>query len=226
MHACPPGGIRLTAVNSEDKDRTRGCSCGGASILSGSVFGISCDLVGIYILVDESDVLRYTCVEWTFEQFLTTTFSAAHCKDLGGVFFFALCIRFTWLVWVWGFMHSFPIKYMDILPQDLLVCDIRHPDINDTHKSRIYVNDFCSRGFYLFCGRQRDRYLDAILLRPIRRRLFHGLRLRGNASYHSRCFLVPIGLENIPFWDTLMCSRTGSDATPRPYHLKVPEVCL
>jgi serine/threonine protein kinase len=94
-------------------------------------------LVGTYVIGQDLAILTYPCAEWNLEQFmeLTRTNGAAlECTSLRRFF--------TCLAKVLDFMHSYPLKHMDIKPQNLLVRDIRNSPVNDTDPFKIYFTDF------------------------------------------------------------------------------------
>ncbi|KAF2677952.1 kinase-like protein [Lentithecium fluviatile CBS 122367] len=95
-------------------------------------------LVGTYVIGTDLAILTYPCAEWNLEGFMelvrTADDTTAECASLRQFF--------TCLAKVLDFMHSFPLKHMDIKPQNLLVRDIRGSSLNDGDSFKIYFTDF------------------------------------------------------------------------------------
>lgn len=96
-------------------------------------------LVGTYTIGSDLAILTYPCAEWNLEQFMsfarTSHDSNAKCVS-------ALRQFFTCTAKVLDFLHSFPIKHMDIKPQNLLVRDISASAAQDTSRYKLYFTDF------------------------------------------------------------------------------------
>ena len=101
-------------------------------------------LVGTYIIDDELAILTYPCAEWNLEQFMAITPTALVLAERTQ----AISKFFTCLAKTLDFIHSFPIKHMDIKPQNILVRNIRHTSINDDDPFKVYLTDFGSSRFY------------------------------------------------------------------------------
>lgn len=101
-------------------------------------------LVGTYVIEHELAILTYPRAEWNLEQFLTrppTDFIEEERRD-------ALRRFFGCLAKVLDFIHSCPIKHMDIKPQNILVRDMRTSSIDKSHAFQVYLTDFGSSKFY------------------------------------------------------------------------------
>lgn len=96
-------------------------------------------LVGTYVIGTDLAILTYPCAEWNLEQFMalarTTRASSARCAS-------ALRQFFTCAAKVMDFLHSFPIKHMDIKPQNLLVRDISSSTTDGAVHFKLYFTDF------------------------------------------------------------------------------------
>ncbi|KAF2634264.1 kinase-like protein [Massarina eburnea CBS 473.64] len=95
-------------------------------------------LVGTYVIGTELSIITYPCAEWNLEQFMEST----RTTDDATVKCASLCQFFTCLAKVLDFMHSFPLKHMDIKPQNLLVRDIRSSNVSESDPYKIYFTDF------------------------------------------------------------------------------------
>ncbi|KAF2439648.1 kinase-like protein [Karstenula rhodostoma CBS 690.94] len=96
-------------------------------------------LVGSYAIGPDLAILTYPCAQWDLEQFMgfarTAHESTAGCAS-------ALRQFFTCTAKVVDFLHSFPIKHMDIKPQNLLVREIPTPEAEEMHQYKLYFTDF------------------------------------------------------------------------------------
>lgn len=190
-------------------------------------------LVGTYVLEDELAILTYPCAEWSLEQFLLTTPTATDTTDRS----LALSRFFTCLANVLDFMHSFPIKHMDIKPQNILVRDIRHSQINHTDMFKIYVTDFGSSKFYPSVeDSETDNWTPFSRAYAAQEVVLQEKRGLSADVFSMGCVYVEMITTVLDVSatrkrcgsthrDALLCSRSDSDGKVRPYHLKVSEVC-
>ncbi|KAJ4299462.1 hypothetical protein N0V90_004707 [Kalmusia sp. IMI 367209] len=96
-------------------------------------------LVGTYVIGPDLAILTYPCAEWNLEQFMDLTRNTHN--------FQIKCVSslrqfFTCTAKVLDFLHSFPIKHMDIKPQNFLVRNISTSTIQDSNQYKIYFTDF------------------------------------------------------------------------------------
>lgn len=97
-------------------------------------------LVGTYVIGSDLAILTYPCAEWNLEQFMGF---ARSTKNHALVCASALRQFFTCSAKVMDFLHSFPIKHMDIKPQNLLVRDISTTALRDAScRYKLYFTDF------------------------------------------------------------------------------------
>jgi serine/threonine protein kinase len=96
-------------------------------------------LVGTYVIGPDLAILTYPCAEWNLQQFMdfarTAHDSSARCAS-------ALRQFFTCTAKVMDFLHSFPIKHMDIKPQNLLVREISTLNTDGPERYKLYFTDF------------------------------------------------------------------------------------
>ncbi|KAL5436585.1 hypothetical protein PMIN07_012041 [Paraphaeosphaeria minitans] len=96
-------------------------------------------LVGSYAIGPDLAILTYPCAEWNLEEFMrfarTAHRSTGNCAS-------ALRQFFTCTAKVMDFLHSFPIKHMDIKPQNLFVRDISTSDADEQHQCKLYFTEF------------------------------------------------------------------------------------
>lgn len=96
-------------------------------------------LVGSYVIGSDLAILTYPCAEWNLEQFLSFARTAHASTDK--------CVSairqlFTCTVRVLDFLHSFPIKHMDVKPQNLLVRVLSASEAGQQHQYKLYFTDF------------------------------------------------------------------------------------
>ncbi|KAF2466637.1 kinase-like protein [Lindgomyces ingoldianus] len=96
-------------------------------------------LVGTYIFEDNLAILTYPCADWNLETFMQMTSTG---DDFYRERHDALVQFFACLAQALDFMHSFPLKHMDIKPQNLLVRNIQHSSVNGSDMYKIYYTDF------------------------------------------------------------------------------------
>ncbi|KAL5374705.1 hypothetical protein DPSP01_011724 [Paraphaeosphaeria sporulosa] len=96
-------------------------------------------LVGSYVIGPDLAILTYPCAEWNLEQFMSFARTAHESTNRCAS---ALRQFFTCTVKVLDFLHSFPIKHMDIKPQNLLVRDISGSGTPETTQYKLYFTDF------------------------------------------------------------------------------------
>lgn len=192
-------------------------------------------LVGTYIIDDELAILTYPCAEWNLEQFLAITPTALVLAERTQ----AITKFFTCLAKTLDFVHSFPIKHMDIKPQNILVRNIRHTSINDADPFKIYLTDFGSSRFYPSI---EDTETDSLtpftrayaaqeVILQERRGLSADVFSMG-CVYAEMLAIVLDGLTNQQstpdetptHWYGLKQARSGTDGKPRPYFSKITEV--
>jgi len=192
-------------------------------------------LVGTYIIDDELAILTYPCAEWNLEQFMAITPTALVLAERTQ----AISKFFTCLAKTLDFIHSFPIKHMDIKPQNILVRNIRHTSINDDDPFKVYLTDFGSSRFYpsiddtetdSWTPFTRAYAAQEVVLQE-RRGLSADIFSMG-CVYAEMLATVLDGLtdrqsapvETPTHWDELKRARSGNDEKPRPYHSKLPQV--
>lgn len=101
-------------------------------------------LIGTYTMGLGLAILTYPCAEWNLDEFLNSppaVFDDDQRKRVVRKFFACLAN-------VLAFIHSCPIKHMDIKPRDILVRDVRKASINSLEEFRVYLADFGSSRFY------------------------------------------------------------------------------
>jgi serine/threonine protein kinase len=89
-------------------------------------------------------ILTYLCAERDLEQFLAIASTALVLAEPTQ----AISKFFTWLAKTLNFVHSFPIKHMDIKARNILLRNIGHTISNDADPFEIYLTDFRSSRFY------------------------------------------------------------------------------
>jgi serine/threonine protein kinase len=192
-------------------------------------------LVGTYVIGDELAILTYPCAEWNLEQFLVIAPTASVLAERTQ----AISKFFTCLAKTLDFIHSFPIKHMDIKPQNILVRNIRHTSINDGDPFKIYITDFGSSRFYpsvedtetdswtpftrayaaqeVVLQETRGLSADIFSMGCVYAEML-AVVLDGTTDRYS----MPDKISN--HWDELKQARKGTDGQPRPYHSKTRDV--
>ncbi len=194
-------------------------------------------LVGTYVIEDQLAILTYPCAEWDLQIFLSTAAAASDAIERA----FAIRKFFTCLAKVLDFMHSFPIKHMDIKPQNLLVRDIRHCAINGSDPYKIYITDFGisrSYGSAEECDTEtptsftRTYAAMEVVLQESR-----GLAadIFSLACVYSEMLATVLDLVNIPenssdeevvpkYLESLQAARTHTESGLKPYYSVIPQV--
>jgi hypothetical protein len=195
-------------------------------------------LVGTYVIDNKLAILTYPCAEWNLEQFLVTTPTAPDAEDRTK----ALSKFFKCLAKVLDFIHSYPIKHMDIKPQNILVRDIRQSAVDGTDSFKVYLTDFGSSRLYPSIEDSETDNVKSFT----RAYAAQEVVLQATSDLRADVFSMgcvyaemlatildacaEIGRDESQSaisgrWNELMHARGGSDGKPRPYHLKRSEVC-
>lgn len=99
-------------------------------------------LVGTYRIGGTLAILTYPCAQWNLNEFLAESPSGL----IDDIKISAVRKFFGCLANVLDFIHSFPIKHMDIKPQNILVRALSSTDPLPSFK--VYLTDFGSSRFY------------------------------------------------------------------------------
>lgn len=191
-------------------------------------------LVGTYVIEDELAILTYPCAEWNLEEFLSfseTSITPWQRSD-------ALRQFFTCLIRVLDFIHSFPIKHMDIKPQNILVRNRPRSADGGSGHLKIYLTDFGSSRFYpsvdatetdtwtpftrtyaakeVVLQEMRGLSADIFSLACVFAEMLAGILDGENTQPHQSAGNYRQGLKR---------ARSGADNQPRPYYSKLASVC-
>jgi serine/threonine protein kinase len=194
-------------------------------------------LVGTYVIDDELVILTYPSAEWNLEQFMSTASTAPDAGERSKT----VCRFFICLARALYFIHSFPIKHMDIKPQNILVRDIRRSPLNDSDPYKIYLTDFGSSKFYPsvedtetdgFTPFTRGYAAPEVVLQETRG-LPADVFSMGCVFTEMLATVLSIPavlaegqLPTVAMQrqDSLRQARAGTDGKPRPYYFKAFEV--
>jgi hypothetical protein len=195
-------------------------------------------LVGTYVIDDELVIITYPCAEWNLDQFMATTSTATN----PGERLVSIRTFFTCLTNALDFIHSVPIKHMDIKPQNILVRNISNSSINTSDSYKIYLTDFGSSRFYPSIeDTETDGYTpftrgyaaQEIVLQESRGLPADIFSMGCVFTEMLATFLdIHIRLVNRELQETvgteyreeLLRARAGTDGRSRPYYSKVAEV--
>jgi serine/threonine protein kinase len=173
-------------------------------------------LVGTYVIDDELAILTYPCAEWNLEQFLAIAPTASVLSE-----------------------RTQTISKFYIKPQNILVRNIRHTIINDTDPFKIYITDFGSSRFYPSIeATETDSFTPFTRMYAAQEVVLQDTRGLSADVFSMGCVYAEMlavvldGLtdryslpqETPSHWDELKKARSGTNGTPRPYHLKVKDV--
>ncbi|OAL01193.1 kinase-like protein [Phaeosphaeriaceae sp. SRC1lsM3a] len=192
-------------------------------------------LVGTYIIDDELAILTYPCADWNLEQFLATAPSPQFFVERTQ----AITKFFTCLVKALDFLHSFPIKHMDIKPQNILVRNIRHSNINGSDPFKIYFTDFGSSRLYPSIeDSETDNWTPFTRTYAAQEVVLQERRGLSADIYSMGCVfaeMLATALDGSThakieegestFFQHLLQIRSGSDGRPKPYYSKLDSIC-
>lgn len=194
-------------------------------------------LVGSYVIGLDLAILTYPCAEWNLEQFFGFARTAhkftAKCAS-------ALRQFFTCTAKVMDFLHSFPIKHMDIKPQNLLVRDISTSDADEPNQYKLYFTDFGISKAYesvdecdtesptsftrtyaaqeVVIQESRGLSADMFSLGCVYSEMLATILDASIASFEPRGEIIEV------HWAALRDARHTSESGMRPYHLATDDV--
>lgn len=185
-------------------------------------------LVGTYVIENELAILTYPRAEWNLEQFLSsppTNFIEEERRDAVRRFFVCLAK-------VLDFVHSFPIKHMDIKPQNILVRDMRASTFDSNHSFQVYLADFGSSRFYPSVDdtetESRTTFTRAYAAEEVLDRATRGLSAdvfsMGCVFAEMLATAIDYAGDSSPR-NALLQLRDGSDDISIPYCYLFDEVC-
>ena len=195
-------------------------------------------LVGTYVIGSDLAILTYPCAEWNLEQFMSfarsTTNHASACAS-------ALRQFFTCSAKVMDFLHSFPIKHMDVKPQNILVRDISNTALRDLScQYKLYFTDFgISRAYSSMDECDTESPTSFTRTYAAREVVYQETRGLSADMFSLGCVYAEMlatildtsTTDNVAFqdvsktaWIDLRKSRQNSDNETRPYHCAIQEV--
>jgi hypothetical protein len=188
-------------------------------------------LVGTYVIVINLAILTYPCAEWNLEAFMQASYTAEDQQIRSK----SLRQFFTCLANLFDFMHSMPIKHMDIKPQNLLVRDVRNSQLNGSEPYKIYLTDFgISRAYAsaeeceteTFTSFTRAYAAIEVVLQESR-----GLSadIFSLGCVYTEMLAIILDISNVTEgeshtnWNSLLLARGRNGANLRPYHAAVED---
>ncbi|KAF2737372.1 kinase-like protein [Polyplosphaeria fusca] len=188
-------------------------------------------LVGTYVIGPDLAILTYPCAEWNLEQFLRATRDAPDVSERCG----ALRHFFTCLAKVLDFMHSFPLKHMDIKPQNLLVRDVSGSSVDRSNVYKIYITDFgISRSYDSIEESETETptsftraYAAMEVVLQESRGLSADIFSLGCVYAEMLATILDSSTtvhDTTSQWESLQAARDRTDIGTRPYHSAVAEV--
>lgn len=193
-------------------------------------------LVGTYVVEDDLAILTYPCAEWDLQRFMSTTATASDSLHRAS----SLRKFFTCLANVLDFIHSCPIKHMDLKPQNILVRDIRNSAINDSDPFKVYITDFgISRSYTSVeaCDTETPTsFTRAYAAREVVLQESRGLAadIFSLGCVYAEMLATLLDISFVPdvstaegrptFWDSLRSARTDPEYGIRPYHSALSNV--
>jgi serine/threonine protein kinase len=192
-------------------------------------------LVGTYVIDDELAILTYPCADWNLEQFLAIVRTVQVAMERTH----AIMKFFTCLARALDFLHSFPIKHMDIKPQNILVRSIRHSSINGADAFKIYFTDFGSSRLYPTVeDSETDNWTSFTRTYAAQEVVLQERRGLSADIYSMGCVfteMLATALDSSTHsvrdegestcFQQLLQARSGSDGRPKPYYSKLDSVC-
>ncbi|KAF2249647.1 kinase-like protein [Trematosphaeria pertusa] len=194
-------------------------------------------LVGTYVTGADLAILTYPCAEWSLDQFLRTSPGALDAVDRCA----SLRKFFTCVAKVLDFMHSFPLKHMDIKPQNLLVRDIRNSAVNDSIPYKVYFTDFgISRSYESVEESETETPTSFTRTYAAREVVLQEPRGLSADIFSLGCVYAEMlatildtskpesdqcpDRDATPHWDSLLEARGRMGTALRPYHSSVDDV--
>jgi serine/threonine protein kinase len=194
-------------------------------------------LVGTYVIGSDLAILTYPCAEWNLQQFMdfarTAHDSSAGCAS-------ALRQFFICTAKVMDFLHSFPIKHMDIKPQNLLVREMSTLSVDGTERYKLYFTDFgISRAYDSIDDCDTESPTSFTRSYAAQEVVFQESRGLSADMFSLGCVyaemlaaildasiasLEPHGEAIEIHWSALQASRHTSESGVRPYHCATEDV--
>ena len=184
-------------------------------------------LVGTYVIDDELAILTYPRAEWNLEQFLTrppTIFIEEERRD-------ALRRFFRCLANVLDFIHSFPIKHMDIKPQNILVRDVRSSSLNRHDAFNVYLADFGSSSLYPSVeDSETDNLTPFTRTYAAKEVVLQDTRGLKADIFSMGCVFAEMLATALDFSEdssprsALLQARSGTSGSHKPYYLRLDDV--
>lgn len=192
-------------------------------------------LVGTYVVDDELAILTYPCADWNLEQFLAMDPRSHVAMERTP----AIIKFFTCLAKALDFLHSFPIKHMDIKPQNILVRTVRHSSINGSDPFKIYFTDFGSSRLYATVeDSETDNWTPFTRTYAAQEVVLQETRGLSADIYSMGCVyaeMLATALDESMHsvrdegestcFQQLLQARSGTDGRPKPYYSKLDSVC-
>jgi serine/threonine protein kinase len=193
-------------------------------------------LVGTYVIESELAILTYPCAEWNLEQFFQSVATASDIEQRSS----SLRQFFTCLAKVLDFMHSFPLKHMDIKPQNLLVRSLQHSTTEQADSYKIYFTDFgISKSYPSLEESDTESWTSFTRTYAAKEVVLQETRGLSADIFSLGCVyaeMLAVHLDatrissraaetiSTPHWNQLRSTRERSDSSLRPYHLACDHV--
>jgi hypothetical protein len=188
-------------------------------------------LVGTYAIGIDLAILTYPCAEWNLKAFMRNSYTAEDSQTRSK----SLRQFFTCLANLFDFIHSMPIKHMDVKPQNLLVRDIRNSQLNGSEPYKIYLTDFgISRAYASVEECETETFTSftrAYAAREVVLQESRGLSADifslGCVYTEMLAVILDISIategDSHTHWNSLLLARGKNGANFRPYHAAVED---
>ncbi|KAF2707911.1 kinase-like protein [Pleomassaria siparia CBS 279.74] len=190
-------------------------------------------LVGTYVIGVDIAILTYPCAEWNLEAFMQTTYTAEDRLERST----SLQQFFTCLANLFDFMHSLPLKHMDVKPQNLLVRNSKGQGLGPY---KIYLTDFgISRAYTSVEESETETPTSFTRTYAAREVVLQESRGLSADMFSLGCVyaeLLAVILDNSVtgndmsepsprvHWDSLLLARGRNGDGMRPYHSATDEI--
>ena len=190
-------------------------------------------VVGTYVIENELAILTYPVAEWNLEDFMQSIFEDCVDSMLKAPYLerFITCLASTL-----NYLHSFPIKHMDIKPTNFLVRNVQNSTVNEHDLYKIYITDFgISRAYESLEDSETGSWTSYTRAYAAREVILQESRGLSADVFSLGCVYTEIlaviadtkapDLTSRTYWDSLHACRECPEIGFRAYQAAVPDIC-
>lgn len=190
-------------------------------------------IVGTYVIENELAILTYPVAEWNLEDFMQSIFEDSVDSMLKAPYLerFITCLASTL-----NYLHSFPIKHMDIKPTNFLVRNVQNSTVNEHDLYKIYITDFgISRAYESLEDSETGSWTSYTRAYAAREVILQESRGLSADVFSLGCVYAEIlaviadtkapDLTSRTYWDSLHACRECPEIGFRAYQAAVSDIC-